>query len=102
MGLAHSTLLATSGAALAGLGYSLVFPGLGVEAVRGVAPENRGLAMGLYTACLDVALGFGSPALGWIAGRTSLDAVFGVSAVIVLGAAAVAFQLQRQSSLNNA
>jgi predicted MFS family arabinose efflux permease len=94
--LANGPLLATVGAALAGLSYSLVYPGFGENAVRGVAPENRGLAMGLYTGCLDLALGFGSPALGWIAGRTSLDAVFGISAVVVLGAAAVALRLQRQ------
>jgi MFS family permease len=62
--LAHTTYLAAAGAALAGLGYSLVYPALGVEAVRGVAPENRGLAMGVYTACLDLALGLGSPVLG--------------------------------------
>jgi predicted MFS family arabinose efflux permease len=95
MWLAHSALMATAGAALAGLGYSLVYPGLGVEAVRGVAPEYRGLAMGLYTACLDLALGFGSPALGWIAGHANLDAVFGISAAVVLVAAVIALRLQR-------
>ena len=66
--LAWGTAMATAGAALTGFGYSLVYPGLGVEALRGVAPENRGLAMGLYTAFLDAALGFGTPALGWVAG----------------------------------
>jgi MFS family permease len=97
MGLAQDRLLGTLGAALAGLGYSLVYPGLGVEAVRGVAPENRGLAMGLYTACLDLAMGLGSPALGWIAGHTGLAAVFAVSAAIVLAADLIAFRLWRRA-----
>ena len=97
MWLANNAGLATAGAALAGLGYSLVYPGFGVEAVRGVAPENRGLAMGFYTSCLDLALGFGSPVLGWIAGRTSLGVAFGTSALVVLGAAVVALQLKRRA-----
>jgi MFS family permease len=36
MSLAKAALLAAAGAALAGFGYSLVYPGLGVEAVSGV------------------------------------------------------------------
>ena len=66
--LASGPVMAAAGAALTGFGYSLVYPGLGVEAVRRAPPESRGLAMGIYTAFLDVALGFGSPALGLIAG----------------------------------
>ncbi|WP_267908600.1 MFS transporter [Caballeronia glathei] len=62
--LAKTTLLASLGAALSGVGYSLVYPGLGVEAVRTIAPNNRGMAMGLYTAFLDVAMALGSPFLG--------------------------------------
>jgi MFS family permease len=69
--LAADRLSATAGAALAGFGYSLVYPGLGVEAVRRVPPQNRGLAMGAYTVFLDVALGFGSPVLGLAAGRSA-------------------------------
>lgn len=85
--------LAAAGAALAGFGYSLVYPSLGVEAVRRVPPQSRGLAMGAYTVFLDVALGFGSPALGLIAGRFGPDAVFLISALIALGTAAVALRL---------
>jgi MFS family permease len=93
MGFAGSSVIASSGAALAGLGYSLVYPGLGVEAVGGTSPENRGLAMGIYTAFVDVAMAIGSPALGWVADREGMSAVFIVSAVITLCAAAVACRL---------
>jgi MFS family permease len=91
--LAPDRVFAAAGAALAGFGYSLVYPGLGVEAVRRAPPQSRGLAMGAYTVFLDVALGFGSPALGLIAGRFGLDAAFLISALIALGAAAVALRL---------
>jgi MFS family permease len=91
--LAPGRAVAATGAVLAGLGYSLVYPGLGVEAVRRAPPQSRGLAMGTYTAFLDVALGFGSPALGLIGGRFGLDAVFLASTLIVLGGAVVALRL---------
>jgi MFS family permease len=97
MGLAGNSVLASSGAALAGLGYSLVYPGLGVEAVGGTSPENRGLAMGIYTAFLDIAMAVGSPVLGWIADRNSLSAAFVVSAGITICTAAVACELLRRA-----
>jgi MFS family permease len=95
MGLASSSGAAAVGAALTGLGYSLVFPGLGVEAVRRAPPESRGVAMGAYTACLDLALGVSGPALGLVAGKAGVSAVFLVSALIVLGAATIAVRLLR-------
>jgi MFS family permease len=93
MGLAPSSALAGVGAALTGLGYALVFPGFGVEAVRRAPPEVRGLAMGAYTACLDLALGVVSPVLGLIANGAGLGAVFLTSTVMVLCAAPVAMRL---------
>ena len=49
--------------------------------------------MGAYTAFLDVALGFGSPALGLIAGSAGLSAVILAGALIMLCAAAIAIRL---------
>lgn len=96
--LSASRGMAASGAALAGIGYSLVYPGLGVEAVRRVPPQSRGLAMGAYTVFLDVALGFGSPLLGLIAGLFGLGTAFLVSALIALGTAAIALRLLFKNS----
>jgi len=93
MGFASNSIMASTGAALAGLGYSLVYPGLGVEAVRGTSAENRGLAMGIYTVFLDIAMAVGSPALGWIADPHGLNAVFLVSAAVTLCTTAVALHL---------
>jgi predicted MFS family arabinose efflux permease len=56
--------------------------------------------MGAYTAFLDVALGFGSPALGLIAARFGLDAPFLVSALIALGAAAIPMRLLFARTVN--
>ncbi len=90
---APSQVLAAAGALLSGLGFALVYPGLGVEAVRRAPPQSRGLAMGAYTAFLDVALGFGSPALGLIAGWAGLSSVFLAGALVVLGAAPITMWL---------
>jgi len=97
--LSSSLVLALTGAALTGFGYSLVYPGLGVEAVRAAPPENRGLAMGAYTAFLDVALGFGTPALGFLAEHAGLGSVFGASMLAALGAAAIAAALLNKSQV---
>ena len=82
--VAPGPVVAAVGAAFTGFGYALVYPGLGVEAVRRAPPESRGLAMGAYTVFLDVALGFGTPVLGLIGGWAGLGAVFLASALLVL------------------
>jgi MFS family permease len=88
--LATRPELALVGAALTGFGFSLVYPGFGVEAVRRVPEQSRGLAMGAYTAFLDLAQGLASPALGLVASAAGLGSVFLASAVTVLCAALVA------------
>jgi MFS family permease len=96
--IAPWSTLASAGALLTGLGYALVYPGLGLEAVRRVPPQSRGLAMGTYTAFFDLGIGITSPLLGLIAGGAGLRSVFLVSALVVLGAAAIAIRLLRRPS----
>jgi MFS family permease len=91
--LAPWPALALLGAALSGAGYSLVYPGFGVEAIRSAPAQSQGLAMGAYTAFLDVALGLGTPALGLLADLAGLGAAFIASMVAALGAAGIAATL---------
>lgn len=84
---ADSATMACLGAALTGFGYSLAFPGFGVEAVRRAPPQSRGVAMGAYVAFLDISLGITAPAAGAVA------TAWGVNAVYLLGAAAVTCSL---------
>ena len=74
-------IVALAGALVTGLGCALVFPALGVEALKRVPPANRGSAMGAFVAFLDTAFGISGPAAGIIAGQ------FGYGAVYVFGAA---------------
>jgi len=99
LAVSPSLAAALAGAALTGFGYSLVYPALGVEAVRGGPPQNRGLAMGAYTAFLDVALGFGTPVLGFLAERVGLGSAFVASALAALGTAVIAGFLLNKSRL---
>lgn len=62
--LAGSQNAAFAGAMLAGAGYSLVFPSLGVEALRNVAAGSRGMVLGAYLACFDLGLAVSGPAAG--------------------------------------
>jgi MFS family permease len=100
--LATRPELALIGAALTGFGFSLVYPGFGVEAVRRVPAQNRGLAMGAYTAFLDLAQGLASPALGLVANAAGLSSVFLASAITVLCATLVATWLMMHSATTEA
>jgi MFS family permease len=91
--IAPSSAIGLIGATLTGFGYSLVYPGFGVEAVRRAPADSKGLAMGAYTAFLDVALAAASPVLGLIAAVSNIGSVFLASALSVLCAAPIAFRL---------
>lgn len=86
------------GAALTGFGYSLAFPGFGVEAVRRAPPQTRSLAMGAYVAFLDIALGVTSPLAGVLAGAWGIASIYLAGAVAAGLSMIVAWRLLKASS----
>jgi predicted MFS family arabinose efflux permease len=86
--IATEPATAFAGAALTGFGFSLVFPALGVEAVNRVTAENRGSALGIFTAFADLSLGLTGPLVGLIVAGLGYSPIFlfaGVMAAVALG-----------------
>jgi MFS family permease len=92
--LAHSPWMAFAGAALAGFGSSLVFPALGVEAVRRVPIENRGTALGVYTVFADVSFFLVGPVAGAVIGAFGYASAFLFALACVLAALGIVIILR--------
>ena len=56
--------MAKIGTFFAGAGFSLVFPALGVVAVKAVPQQNQGAALATYTVFMDLSLGITGPLAG--------------------------------------
>lgn len=81
---APNPTLALCGATLTGLGFSLIFPSMGVEAMRRVAPESRGMAVGGFIAFFDLSIGLTAPLAGLLVAPYGFRAVFMAGALACL------------------
>lgn len=83
---APSIAYALAGAGLTGFGLSLVYPALGVEAVKQVPTASRGAGLGAYAVFFDLALAIAGPVMGAIALNMGYPWIFFCAAVLcVLG-----------------
>jgi MFS family permease len=92
---APSPWIALAGAAMAGFGFSLVFPALGVEAVKRVTENNRGTALGVYTAFADVSFFLTGPLAGAVIGIYGYSSVFLFALISVLTALSIVIVLRQ-------
>ncbi|HVZ82602.1 MAG TPA: MFS transporter [Terracidiphilus sp.] len=90
---AGSPWMAFAGAALTGFGFSLVFPALGVEAVKRVPERSRGTALGVYTVFADVSFFLVGPVAGWVIGEWGYASVFLFALGCVLAALGIVLVL---------
>ncbi|MGA3335347.1 MAG: MFS transporter [Terracidiphilus sp.] len=86
--------MAMAGAAVSGLGFSLIFPAIGVEAVKRVPEFNRGTALGVYTAFSDVSFFLVGPIAGAVIGFFGYSSVFLFALVSVLAALGIVLVLR--------
>lgn len=94
---AGSGVAAATGAAIAGLGFSLIFPALGVEAVRRIPEHSRGAAIGVFSVFLDVAMAVAGPIGGWVAAGMGFSAIYGFAALAAVIAVALTQVLYLQA-----
>jgi MFS family permease len=94
--LAHSPWTALAAAALTGFGFALVFPAVGVEAVRRVPEKNRGTALGVYTGFSDVSFFLVGPIAGTVIGAFGYASAFLFAFVCVLAALGIVAALTRR------
>ncbi len=95
---ASSAWMALAGAGLGGLGFSLIFPAIGVEAVKRVPEFSRGTALGVYTAFSDVSFFLVGPIAGAIIGFYGYASVFLfalISVLLALGIVVVLKEMQK-------
>ncbi len=90
---AETSLLVDLGALLTGCGFSLIFPALGVEAVKQVERQDQGSALGVYSAFLDLGLGLTGPVAGLLIGYWGMQSVYLAAALMVLGAFSMTLRL---------
>ncbi|PZU09760.1 MFS transporter [Sphingomonas sp.] len=96
--LAGIPAVAALGSAIAGFGFALIFPALGMVVVDLVPPQNRGAAIGAYSMFTDIALCITGPAAGILAGSAGFTAPFLFGGVAsLLGVGIVALLIQRAS-----
>lgn len=95
---ANTPELALSGAVLSGLGFSLIFPAIGVEAVKQVPEFTRGTALAIYSAFADVSFFLVGPIAGAIVGFWGYSSVFLFALISVLLALGISIVLCRTQS----
>ena len=80
------------GAGITGLGFSLIFPALGMMAMRSVPLSNQGSALAGYGLFIDLSLGITGPLVGAVADTFGLDYIFPFSvSMVMMGLALVLY-----------
>ncbi|HEY9194769.1 MAG TPA: MFS transporter [Mucilaginibacter sp.] len=93
---AHAPYMAVIGAGITGFGFSLVFPALGVEAVKLVPASNKGIALSGYSLFIDMSLGLTGPLVGGVASQFGLKYIFPFALAMVLVALGMAMSLWKR------
>lgn len=95
--LAPSTGVALIGAGLTGFGLSLVYPALGVEAIKQVPNSSRGAGLSAYAVFFDLALAIAGPLMGAVALNLGYGWIFFCAALLSVTALALTVLLKRRA-----
>jgi MFS family permease len=95
--LAPSTGVALIGAGLTGFGLSLVYPALGVEAIKQVPNSSRGAGLSAYAVFFDLALAIAGPLMGAVALNLGYGWIFFCAALLSVTALGLTLLLKRRA-----
>ncbi|MBP2168721.1 MFS family permease [Erwinia toletana] len=90
--------MANLGAFLTGAGFSLVFPAIGVVAVKVVPPQNQGSALAAYTTFMDLSLGITGPVAGLIMSYAGVPSIYLLGGLLVCLALVVTLRMQLRAT----
>ncbi len=94
---ATNAQMALLGAGITGLGFSLIFPALGVVAIKSVPSSNQGSALAGYGLFIDLSLGVAGPLIGGVADLYGMNYIFPFSASMVFIGLGLAYLLKKKS-----
>ena len=100
VGLAETPLMAKMGTFFAGAGFSLVFPALGVVAVKAVPQHNQGSALATYTVFMDLSLGITGPLAGLLMAWAGISSIYLATAGLVAVALLLGWRLKKRPPVN--
>ncbi|MFC6338752.1 MFS transporter [Pseudomonas sp. CCM 7891] len=95
--LAPSTGVALIGAGLTGFGLSLVYPALGVEAIKQVPNSSRGAGLSAYAVFFDLALAIAGPLMGAVALNLGYSWIFFCAAWLSISGLGLTLLLKRRA-----
>ncbi|HEY0287832.1 MAG TPA: MFS transporter [Pseudomonas sp.] len=95
-----NTTFTLIGAALTGFGLSLVYPAIGVEAIKQVPNSSRGAGLSAYAVFFDLALAIAGPLMGAIALGVGYGAIFFFAALLSLAGLALTVLLSRRTQID--
>ncbi|EXF93228.1 MFS transporter [Pseudomonas fluorescens HK44] len=98
--LAPSTAVALIGAGLTGFGLSLVYPALGVEAIKQVPSSSRGAGLSAYAVFFDLALAIAGPLMGAVALNLGYSWIFFCAALLSISGLGLTLLLKCRSALS--
>ncbi|MNU19323.1 MFS transporter [Chryseobacterium sp. 8AT] len=96
---ATNAQMALVGAGVTGLGFSLIFPALGVVAIKSVSPSSQGSALAGYGLFIDISLGVAGPIIGSVADFFGMQFIFPFSAAMVFIGLGLAYFLKKKSNV---
>lgn len=96
VGMASMPWMAKIGVLLAGAGFSLVFPALGVVAVKAVPQQNQGAALATYTVFMDLSLGVTGPLAGLVMTWAGVPVIYLAAAGLVAVALLLTWRLKKR------